>query len=307
MNVPLPPRGRGTATNLQARYAGADLAPPQKVGSHLAVVMWALTVGSVTGPSLAAVANRTWIGWFGGADYVGPMVAIGLVSTLTAVLVAVMLRPDPLLTARAVSGEAEQAKRSVADGFRIARTNPAVRAGVVSATLGHFVMVGVMAMTALHLRHGIEDLNEALTVVGVILGLHIGGMYALSPVFGRLVDRHGANRVIGLGIGLLLAACAVAGTSASHAHIQITIGLILLGLGWSAMTVASAALITGAVGPGDRPSTQGFSDMVMGLAAMVAGIASGPIVEWFGYGVLNAVAAVVVAAVVPVLLLRRAS
>ncbi|WP_157975101.1 MFS transporter [Glycomyces dulcitolivorans] len=296
--------GSGSFAGLQSRYAAADLAPPERRGSHLALVVWATTIGSVAGPSIAGFAERVWTAWAGGPAYIGSMVAMALLFVLTAAVIGVFLRPDPLLTARELSGETDAPKRSIADGFRTAKSNPAVRTGVVAAALGHFVMVGVMAMTALHIRHGMADPEDALTVVGVILGLHIGGMYALAPVFGRLVDRHGARPVLVAGTVGLVAACAVAGSSPAADHLRLSIGLVLLGLGWSAMTVASAALVTGAVTPARRPSTQGFSDLVMGLAAMGAGIASGPIVEYASYGMLCVFCAVVTLCVVPFLMGR---
>ncbi|GAB4007872.1 MFS transporter [Glycomyces albus] len=298
--------GSASYAGLQTRYAAADLAPADKRGSHLSLILWATTIGSVAGPSLAALANNQWRDWFGGPDYVGAMVAMGALCVVTTAVVTAFLRPDPLLTARELSGETEAPKRSVADGLRMARRNADVRTGVIAAALGHFVMVGVMAMTAIHIRHGLDDLDQALTVVGVVLGLHIGGMYALSPVFGRLADRFGPRPILVAGVVMLVAACAIAGSAEVTNHTQISVGLVLLGLGWSAMTVAAATLVTGAVTPAERPSTQGFSDMVMGLAAMGAGVASGPIVEYLGYGMLNVFCAATALAVMPFLLARRA-
>lgn len=297
--------GSASFAGLQSRYAAADLAPVAKRGSHLAIVVWATTIGSVIGPSMAALAERAWTGWFGGPAYVGSMAAIGLLCLLTAAIIGMFLRPDPLLTARAISGETDAPRRSIADGFRTAKTNAAVRTGVIAAALGHFVMVGVMAMTALHIKHGMADPEQALTVVGVILGFHIGAMYAFAPVFGRLIDRHGARPVLVAGTVMLVAACVVSGSAPADDHLRVSIGLIVLGLGWSAMTVGAAALVTGAVTPAQRPSTQGFSDLVMGLAAMGAGIASGPIVEYAGYGMLCVFCAVVALLALPSLLRRR--
>ena len=294
--------GAASFSGLQSRYAAADLAPAARRGSHLALIVWATTIGSIFGPSIAAVCERVWTGWFGGPTYVGSMVAIGLLCLLTAAVIMVLLRPDPLLTAREISGETNAPKRSIADGYRTAKTNSAVRTGVVAAALGHFVMVGVMAMTALHIKHGMADPEDALTVVGIILGLHIGGMYAFAPVIGGLVDKYGSRPVLIGGTATLVAACAVSGSSPADDHLRLSIGLVLLGIGWSAMTVASAALVTGAVSPAHRPSTQGFSDLVMGLAAMGAGIASGPIVEYAGYGVLCLACAVVTLLVFPFLM-----
>lgn len=46
--------GAGTATNLQARYAGADLAAPAHRARAVSTVLVATTLGGVVGPNLAA-------------------------------------------------------------------------------------------------------------------------------------------------------------------------------------------------------------------------------------------------------------
>ena len=50
--------GAATATTLAARFAATDLARPQQRGRALSVVLWATTTGAVTGPNLAAPAER---------------------------------------------------------------------------------------------------------------------------------------------------------------------------------------------------------------------------------------------------------
>ncbi|MFH6690436.1 MFS transporter, partial [Cellulosimicrobium funkei] len=50
--------GSGTAAGLASRFAATDLATPQRRARDLSVVVWATTVGSVVGPTLAGVADR---------------------------------------------------------------------------------------------------------------------------------------------------------------------------------------------------------------------------------------------------------
>src|SRR4029453_10022527 len=47
--------GAGVATNLQARYAGADLAAPSRRGRAVSIVLVATAVGAIIGPNLANV------------------------------------------------------------------------------------------------------------------------------------------------------------------------------------------------------------------------------------------------------------
>ncbi|MEU4589309.1 MFS transporter, partial [Micromonospora aurantiaca] len=91
--------GGGTAANLQARYTAVDLAEPQRRGRQLSLVVWATTIGAVAAPNFAALADDTTRGW-GLPALAGPFAFSAVAFTLTAVVLLVLLRPDPLLTAR---------------------------------------------------------------------------------------------------------------------------------------------------------------------------------------------------------------
>jgi MFS family permease len=175
---------------------------------------------------------------------------------------------------------------------------PGARLGAAAVAVGHLVMVGVMAMTPVHLGESHSD-ADVLRVVGIVLSLHIAGMYALSPVVGWLTDRLGRRAVILIGAGLLLSACAVAGT-AGHDTPRLSLGLTLLGLGWSSTMVAGSTLLSESVPLTVRPAAQGLSDMVMGLAGASAGAVSGLIIDTSGYPTLNLPAAI---AIVPLVAL----
>jgi MFS family permease len=168
---------------------------------------------------------------------------------------------------------------------------------------GHLVMVGVMAMTPVHIRGAGHDAAHTLRIVGVVLSLHIAGMFAFAPVVGWLTDRIGRRPVVLGGIALLLVACAVAGT-AGHGSVRLAIGMMLLGLGWSGTMVAGSTLLSESVPVEVRASAQGLSDLMMGLAGAVAGAISGVIVEAWGYAWLALLAALATA---PLLLALSAS
>lgn len=306
--------GGGTAANLQARYAAVDLAEPARRGRHLSLVVWVSTIGAVTAPNLAAPADDA-LDWTGLPPLAGPFVFSTAAFLLAAGVLLMLLRPDPLLTARRLSTGAggstpgpDGAARGGAaptdegDGLRAAARvvghRPAARLGVAAVAVGHLVMVGVMAMTPVRLGEWHSD-ADVLRVVGVVLSLHIAGMFALSPVVGWLTDRIGRRAVILAGAGTLIAACAVAGT-AGHDTVRVSIGLTLLGLGWSGTMVAGSTLLSESVPEGVRPAVQGLADLTMGLAGALGGAVSGFVIGTAGYPVLNLLAAV---AVVPLLAL----
>ncbi|WP_047894670.1 MFS transporter [Micromonospora sp. RV43] len=301
--------GGGTAANLQARYTAVDLAEPHRRGRQLSLVVWATTIGAVAAPNFAALADETTRGW-GLPALAGPFAFSAVAFTLTAVVLLVLLRPDPLLTARRLTaaeptaGAAPAVARrgGMAAAWRTVRGRPAARLGIAAVAVGHLVMVAVMSMTPVHLGEWHSD-ADVLPVVGLVLSLHIAGMYALSPVVGWLTDRFGRRPVILGGVALLLAACAVSGT-AGHSTPLLSVGLTLLGLGWSGTMVAGSTLLSESVPTADRPGVQGLSDLLMGLAGAGAAAASGFVMRAVGYPTLTLLAAIAVVPLVA-LALRR--
>jgi MFS family permease len=283
--------GGGSAGNYQARYAAVDLAEPARRGRQLSWVVWATTVGAVAGPNLAQVADNA-VHRFGAATYSGPFVFSAGAFLLAALIIGLLLRPDPLLVARAGADAPPVAARGAGLGAAIREVagSPSARLGIAAVAVGHAVMVGVMAMTPVHIGQTMH--GDTLRIVGIVLSAHIAGMYAISPVTGWLTDRLGRRPVILVGVALLIGACAVAGT-AGHDIPLLSLGLVMLGLGWSGTMVAGSTLLSESVGTANKPSVQGLSDLVMGLAGAVSGGLSGLVVAWASYGALTGLAALI--------------
>jgi MFS family permease len=295
--------GGASAASLQARYAAVDLAPAALRGRHLSLIVWATTLGAVIGPSLAAFAGASLDG-YGVPTLAGPFFFSALLFGLTTVLLMLLLRPDPAVVARSAIGDpstraADARHAGMRAALRVVVSQTSARLGVSAMAIGHVVMVGVMAMTPVHIRGAGHDAAHTLRVVGVVLSFHIAGMFAFSPVVGWLTDKLGRRPVILAGIALLLAACALSG-SAGHHPARLAGGLMLLGLGWSATMVAGSTLVSESVPLELRASAQGFSDLAMGLAGASAGAVSGVIVDAWGYATLTLLAAL---ATVPLIVL----
>ncbi|MFB8103938.1 MULTISPECIES: MFS transporter [Streptomyces] len=279
--------GAGSSANLQARFAAADLVGPERRGRAISTVVWATTIGSVVGPNIAAPAGRVFRGT-PVPETAGPYLWSAVAFLLAGVVVAVLLRPDPLLTARALAPRSAQGgrKRSLRDGVAAVRESPMAGLALGTVTVSHTAMVSIMVMTPVHLGgHG-----AGLQLIGLVISGHIAGMYAFSPVMGWLADRFGRLSVIGLAVGLLSCAALLAGTAGPR-HGQTALGLFVLGLGWSAGMIAGSALLTDSVPQDARAAVQGLSDLTMNAAAGIGGATAGVIVAQWGYGPLNAIGA----------------
>lgn len=284
--------GAGQAANLQSRFAAADLATDASRGRDLSIVVWATTVGAVLGPNLTGPGEVVGDA-LGMPPLTGPYLFTIVAQVLAIVLYLVAMRPDPLLLAQRVVAAAASGSRPIAREDRPI----AARYAIFAVAAAHGTMVSVMAMTPVHLVHLTHGASEAatLSIIGLTLSLHIAGMYALSPVFGILSDRVGRVPTILIGQALLAAALLTA-SFGQQSTIAVTIALILLGLGWSASTVAGSTLLTEASSEERRTRRQGLSDFTMSIVGAAGAIAAGAVLGWIGYGGLALVVTALVAA-----------
>jgi MFS family permease len=294
--------GCASAAGYQARYAAVDLAPAALRGRHLSLIVWATTLGAIIGPGLAPLAGAT-VGRYGVPTLAGPFVFSALLFGLATVLLVLFLRPDPAVVARTALDQTHRSATNASGGgmrtaLNVVKANSAARLGVGAMAAGHVVMVAVMAMTPVHIRSAGHDAEHTLRIVGLVLSFHVAGMYAFAPVVGWLTDRLGRYPIIVAGIALLLAACGLAGT-AGQDSVRLAVALMTLGLGWSASMIAGSTLLSESIPVELRPSAQGLSDLIMGLAGATAGALSGVIVDAWGYPRLTLLAAL---ATVPLML-----
>jgi MFS family permease len=288
--------GSTTAANNQSRYAATDLAKPDRRARSLSLVVWATTIGAVAGPNLTGVAGRA-ARELGIPGLTGPFV-FGFVGILAAgVVMFVFLRPDPLIVARqaavargtgtVVTGTSWQRVR------RVLRERPAVRAGVAALSLAHGVMIAVMVMTPLHMHHG----GAQLQVIGLVISVHVLGMFALAPLVGWAADKWGRPPVLAAGAGVLFLSLLLSGISPPGASWTIGAGLFLLGLGWSLCTVAASTLLSESSPLDARTDVQGAADLCMGVTAALAGVVAGVVMDVAGYVALTVFAALLVTGV----------
>ncbi|MFC9964618.1 MFS transporter [Nocardia ignorata] len=288
--------GAGTATNLQARYAGADLAPASRRGRAVSTVLVATTLGGVVGPNLAAPTGE--LARVLGIPYLaGPFLLAAVAYGLAAVVLAIWLRPDPLLLARRVSIDVEELAES-ADDLDAGPVENAGRGIVVGGfvmALTQLVMVAIMTMTPVHmLAHG-----HGAGAAGAVIAVHVGAMYLPSPLTGWLVDRFGRLPVAGASGFTLLAAGMLAALAPSDSVVVLAVALALLGLGWNLGLVAGTAIITDTVPLATRAKTQGTVDVSIAIAGATGGMGSGLMVAATSYPTLAVVGGVLALAVVP--------
>ncbi|CAL9623749.1 MFS transporter [Streptomyces sp. enrichment culture] len=301
--------GVGSATNQQSRYAAADLAAPHRRAHALSIVLWSTTIGSVIGPNLAdpgaAVASALHLPRLSGA-----FVLATVCTAAASALLWGLMRPDPLMLSRRYQGadapveedaaipparaettaqKKDSRNGTVRAGLRHLRHTPQAAFAFVTVVVAHTVMAAVMTMTPVSMsEHG-----HGLTVVGITTSGHLLGMYAFSPLVGRLSDRIGHMPTIVAGQAVFLVSAALSGMGHDSVGMMMA-GLFLLGLGWSFSLVAGSAMLSETTPVALLPGVQGTTDTSMNVVAAVGAGLAGPLMGWAGFGALNAVAAVLV-------------
>ncbi|MCQ0025419.1 MFS transporter [Streptomyces somaliensis DSM 40738] len=273
--------GAGTATNLQARYAGADLAAPGHRARAVSTVLVATTLGGVAGPNLTAPAGALAES-LAVPHLAGPFLLSGAAYVLAALVLALWLRPDPLLLARALADTERDAAPAGGEPARPEHEGRGVVPGALVMVLTQLVMVAIMTMTPVHMH----DHGHGTAASGLVIAVHIGAMYLPSPLTGWLVDRCGRTRTAAASGVTLLAAGVLAATAPGDSVALLALALALLGLGWNLGLVTGTAIITDTVPIATRAKTQGTVDVAVAIAGATGGMASGAVVDATGYPVL---------------------
>jgi len=282
--------GAAAAAGYQARFAAIDLASNETRAKQLSFVVWGSTIGAVTGPNLMEPAGKL-AEFFGLPPLVGPYLISATTLALAGVVITIFLRPDPYLLANKDSTTSKH-KGSTKKALAHIRQNPKALFAILSIAIGHVAMVSVMVMTPVHMAH----VDVSLTIIGLVISVHVLGMYAFSPLVGLLSDRLGRVRVIQIGLIVLLLSTVISGKAKADDAYTLGVGLFLLGLGWSCTLIAGSAFLSESVDQQFRASSQGASDLVMNLSGAGGGAIAGVIIGTLSYGWLCFAAAIPVLA-----------
>ncbi|MGE7595798.1 MFS transporter [Peribacillus frigoritolerans] len=295
--------GAGTATNLQARYAGTDLANNKQRATAISITMVFTTFGAVAGPNLVNVMGDFALS-IGVPSLAGPFILSAAAFILAGLVLFVLLRPDPLVIARTIEASKQESNRLgySADTEQMVNKRGII-VGAAIMVLTQIVMVAIMTMTPVHMRHHGHDLGE----IGLVIGFHIAAMYLPSLVTGVLVDKFGRTTMaIASGATLLLAGL-ISAIAPGDSMILLVIALSLLGLGWNFGLISGTALIVDSTDTSNRAKTQGTVDVLIALSGASGGALSGMIVAGSSYTALSFIGGLLSLLLIPVVIWSRGS
>jgi len=287
--------GLGNGGAQLARYAAAELYPPERRGFGISSVVWAGTIGAVLGPNVikpaAAAGDALGLPPFAGVFAFVSLVAIGATIITTAM---------PSIRAR--STKPQSGPRSLRNASR-SLTRPHVKVALSAMVVAQLIMVAVMTMAPLHIHmHG-----QTLSRVGFILSVHTLGMFVLSPLSGWFTYRFGSTTVIWGALGTLLVATMLVVVAPAPDGLSLTVALFLLGYGWNLAIVGGSALLSHGIEVDEGTRLQGLVDSLVWSSSAIAALASGAIFAAGDYLLLASVSGTLVLIPAGVLLRFRAA
>ncbi|WP_068984606.1 MFS transporter [Lysinibacillus xylanilyticus] len=293
--------GAGTATNLQARYAGTDLANNKQRATAISTTMVMTTFGAVAGPNLVEIMGQ-FATSIGVPALAGPFILSATAFILAGLVLFIMLRPDPLEIAKRIEAHKQKyEQKNKTESFNKEINKRGLTVGATVMVLTQIVMVAIMTMTPVHMKHH----GHGLAAVGIVIGFHVGSMYLPSLVTGILVDKIGRTAMsIASGVTLLFAGL-LAAFAPSDSMVLLIVALSLLGLGWNFGLISGTAQIVDSTEPSTRAKTQGKIDVLVALAGASGGALSGMVVANASYAVLSLAGGLLSLLLIPVVIWSR--
>jgi MFS family permease len=271
----------------QTRFTAAEVYPENQRASVIGLIVFAGTVGAIGGPALVSPSGHLAES-LGLDSHTGVWIVSGAMVFMAMFVTYFFMRPDPREVSRRLSNlQIAQALKDNIAPPAPARTlrqifrDPQVQLAVAAMTVGQTVMVQVMTMTPLYMNH--HDHSEG--AISIVIMAHTLGMFGLSSVTGRLIDRYGRLNMILTGAVLLIISCVLA--PISSATIPLVLALFLLGLGWNFTFIGGTSLLSDALTVDERSEAQGASEMLSSGAAALGSLSSGIIFDFGGYLIVS--------------------
>jgi len=257
--------GIGQSAALQTRYVASFVASESFKATALSLAVWFSVFGSIFGPRLVGEYSAVFENWLGSDLIVGYFIAtFGMF--LAGLSVLLFSQKDSALNKKLV----------IEKSLKLSELDSTARLLTKILVLNHFVMVLIMSATPLH----IKDIGETIKLVGTIISYHTLGMFLLSPILGKLVDKYGSKLFAVIGSLILILSCVVSLFNTNILFLKI--GLYLLGLGWNFTYIAiSSAISNYSISNGINLNIK--SDSLVFVGSSIAHISLGFTYLNFGY------------------------
>ena len=248
--------GLSVAFAQQYRFAATESVEKSNIPKAISLILLLGIVASLLGANIVSVTKD-----FHYTTYVGSYIAMSLL-TIIPFFFFIFYKNEEKIESKKIKSQ-----KSI---FELL-SNKNIQLSILSAGVGYTTMSTLMTATpiSMNMMHGFS-----LFSTGIILQMHVMGMFLPSLITGDLIKSFGHKKIIYSGIIILLITIIIHFNFETYYGYMI--GLILLGIGWNFLFVSGTSLLVVSYNKEDKFLAQGVNDFVVfssqALGSLFAGI-----------------------------------
>ena len=259
--------GLSVAFAQQYRFAATESVETSNIPKAISLILLLVIVASLLGANIVSVTKDFYI-----TTYVGSYIAMSLLTII------------PFFFFLFYQNEDKVDKKEIKSQKTIFQllSNKNIQLSILSAGVGYTTMSTLMTATPISMKmmHGFS-----LFSTGIVLQLHVIGMFLPSLITGDLINKFGHKKMIYAGIIIMLS------TIATHfvfeTYYGYMIGLILLGVGWNFLFVSGTSLLVVSYNKEDKFLAQGLNDFVVFSSQSIGALSAGILLFSTSWKTLN--------------------
>jgi len=249
------------------RFAALDTASDALRPKVISYVLAGGLLAAVIGPQLVKVTAHALV-----VPYLATYLAVIALNVFGSVVFLFLATPVP---------DTEYQEEGISRTRWQLLQDPKILISMFCAMVSYALMNLMMTSTPLAVVGCGFDENRAADVVSA----HVLAMFLPSFFTGHLIEKYGAERIIGIGL-VLLTISAFAGLSGVDLG-NFFAALILLGLGWNFGFIGATTLLANSYAPSERAKVQGLNDFLVFGSVTAASFGSGWLMNCSGSSVVK--------------------
>jgi len=251
----------------QYRFAATECVDTANIPKAISLILLLGIVASLLGANIVSVTKDFYI-----STYVGSYIAMSLLTIIPFFFFLFYKNEDRINQTEIKS------QKTI---FELL-SNKNIQLSILSAGVGYTTMSTLMTATpiSMNMMHGFS-----LFSTGIVLQLHVIGMFLPSLITGDLIKKFGHKKMIYAGIAIMLTTIITHFTF--ETYFGFMVGLIFLGIGWNFLFVSGTSLLVVSYNKEDKFLAQGLNDFVVFSSQSIGALSAGIILFSTSWKTLN--------------------
>ena len=251
----------------QYRFAASETVSKENIPRAISMVLLLGIVAALIGSNIVSVSENLM-----SVKYVGSYIFLSILTLI----------PFPCFLFYSDNHSENINKNNNTGSILSLFSNHQIVQAISSAGVGYIIMSIIMTATPISM-HIFEKFT--LFKTGIVIQLHVVGMFLPSLITGDLIKKFGHSNIIYTGIVLLF--LCIINNFFFQSYYGYMIGLILLGIGWNFLFVTGSSLLVISYKKEDKFRAQGLNDFVVFSTQAIGALSAGIILFATNWTILN--------------------